>query len=427
MNTGLLLFLLLCVLMFLGIPIAVSLCMSTVIVMMFCLDVNMMSFPQKLFAGADSFPLMAVIFFMIAGELMLQGGISKRLINVAKLFLSKVRGSMALISFVACAFFGALSGSALATTAAIGGIMYPEMQEDGTYEDSFSMTVQAVGGTLGPMIPPPIPLILFGMVASCSVGALFAATIVPGIIICGAYCICGYAIMKKRNMGTRRYPRPEQKPGEKNVFLDALWALLTPVIILGGIYSGVFSPTESAAVACVYALIVGAFVYKELTISKIYNALFNAMKSSVAVMFLCTCATFFGWLLTYLGTTNDIINFLTSAISNKYIMFIIIDLIVLVAGMFVDGGTIILIVGPLVCPATAALGIDPIHLGVVFCIGIAVGNITPPFGACLFVANSLDKRIKVQKLFREVLPFCAVATLVVVILSFLEPVCTLFA
>lgn len=151
------------------------------------------------------------------------------------------------------------------------------------------------------------------------------------------------------------------------------------------------------------------------------------MKSSVAVMFLCTCATFFGWLLTYLGTTNDIINFLTSAISNKYIMFIIIDLIVLVAGMFVDGGTIILIVGPLVCPATAALGIDPIHLGVVFCIGIAVGNITPPFGACLFVANSLDKRIKVQKLFREVLPFCAVATLVVVILSFLEPVCTLFA
>lgn len=427
MNTGLLLFLLLCALMFLGIPIAVSLCMSTVIVMMFCLDVNLMSFPQKLFAGADSFPLMAVIFFMIAGELMLQGGISKRLINVAKLFLSKVRGSMALISFVACAFFGALSGSALATTAAIGGIMYPEMQADGTYEDSFSMTVQAVGGTLGPMIPPSIPLILFGMVASCSVGALFAATIVPGIIICGAYCICGYGIMRKRNMGTRQYPRPEKKPGEKNVFLDALWALLTPVIILGGIYSGVFSPTESAAVACVYALIVGTFVYKELTIRKIYNALFNAMKSSVAVMFLCTCATFFGWLLTYLGTTNTIINFLTSAISNKYIMFIIIDLIVLVAGMFVDGGTIILIVGPLVCPAAAALGIDMIHLGVVFCIGIAVGNITPPFGACLFVANSLDKHIKVQKLFREVLPFCTAATLVVVILSFLEPVCTLFA
>lgn len=427
MNTGLLLFLLLCVLMFLGVPIAVSLCMSTVAVMMFCLDVNMMSFPQKLFAGADSFPLMAVIFFMIAGELMLQGGISKRLINVAKLFMSKIRGSMALISFVACAFFGALSGSALATTAAIGGIMYPEMQEDGTYEDSFSMTVQAVGGTLGPMIPPSIPLILFGMVASCSVGSLFAATIVPGIIICGAYCACGYAIIKKRNMGTRQYTHAEKRPGEKNVFLDALWALLTPIIILGGIYSGVFSPTESAAVACVYALVVGVFVYKELTLQKIYNALFNAMKSSVAVMFLCTCATFFGWLLTYLGTTNHIINFLTSAISNKYVMFLIIDLIVLIAGMFVDGGTIILIVGPLVCPAAAMLGIDMIHLGVVFCIGIAVGNITPPFGACLFVAGSLDRRIKVQKLFREVLPFCAVATLVVVLLSFLEPVCTLFA
>lgn len=218
MNPALLLFVLLCVLMFLGIPIAVSLCMSTVAVMVFCLDVNIMSFPQKLFAGADSFPLMAVIFFMIAGELMLQGGISKRLINVCKLFLARVRGSLAIISFAACGFFGALSGSALATTAAIGGIMYPEMQEDGTYDDSFSLTVQAVGGTLGPMIPPSIPLILFGMVASCSVGSLFAATIVPGLIVCLAYCLCGYVILKKRNMGTRHYVRPEASPARKTCF-----------------------------------------------------------------------------------------------------------------------------------------------------------------------------------------------------------------
>ena len=159
-------------------------------------------------------------------------------------------------------------------------------------------------------------------------------------------------------MGTRHYVRPERKPGEKNVFLDAIWALLTPVIILGGIYSGVFSPTESAAVACVYALIVGTCIYKELTLKKIYNALFNAMKGSVAVMFLCTCATFFGWLLTYLGTTNQIINFLTETISSKLALFLIIDLIVLISGMFVDGGTIILIVGPLVCPAAAALGMS---------------------------------------------------------------------
>ena len=228
-------------------------------------------------------------------------------------------------------------------------------------------------------------------------------------------------------MGTRHYVRPERKPGEKNVFLDAIWALLTPVIILGGIYSGIFSPTESAAVACVYALIVGTCIYKELTLKKIYNALFNAMKGSVAVMFLCTCATFFGWLLTYLGTTNQIINFLTETISSKLALFLIIDLIVLISGMFVDGGTIILIVGPLVCPAAAALGISMIHLGVVFCIGIAVGNITPPFGACLFVANSLDKSIKVEKLFREVIPFCITATVVVILLTLLEPVCTLFA
>ena len=427
MGEGAILFVALCVLMLLGVPIAVSLCMSTVLVMVMVLDVNLMSFPQKLFAGADSFPLMAVIFFMVAGELMLQGGISKRLVNVAKIFLSKLRGSLALISFVTCGFFGALSGSALATTAAIGGVMYPEMKEDGTYDDSFSLTVQAVGGTLGPMIPPSIPLILYGMVASTSVGALFASTVVPGVIVCLAYCLTGYIILKKRNMGYRQYPKPARKPGEKNIFLDAIWAMLTPVIILGGIYSGVFSPTESAAVACLYAFIVGRFVYKELTLKKLFNALFNAMKSSVVVMFLCTCATFFGWALTLQGTTNLIINFLIETITNKYVMFLIIDLIVLVAGMFVDGGTIILLLVPLLYPAAAALGINLVHLGVVFCIGIAVGNVTPPFGACLFVANGLDKNVKLEAIFREVIPFCVVATLTILLLTFCPTICTLFA
>lgn len=427
MGEGAILFVALCVLMLLGVPIAVSLCMSTVLVMVMVLDVNLMSFPQKLFAGADSFPLMAVIFFMVAGELMLQGGISKRLVNVAKIFLSKLRGSLALISFVTCGFFGALSGSALATTAAIGGVMYPEMKEDGTYDDSFSLTVQAVGGTLGPMIPPSIPLILYGMVASTSVGALFASTVVPGIIVCLAYCLTGYVILKKRNMGYRQYPKPARKPGEKNIFLDAIWAMLTPVIILGGIYRGVFSPTESAAVACLYAFIVGRFVYKELTLKKLFNALFNAMKSSVVVMFLCTCATFFGWALTLQGTTNLIINFLIETITNKYVMFLIIDLIVLVAGMFVDGGTIILLLVPLLYPAAAALGINLVHLGVVFCIGIAVGNVTPPFGACLFVANGLDKNVKLEAIFREVIPFCVVATLTILLLTFCPTICTLFA
>jgi len=427
MNEGAILFILLCALMFLGVPIAVSLCLSTAVVMVAFLDVNLMSFPQKLFAGADSFPLMAVIFFMVAGELMLQGGISKRLINVAKIFLSRLRGSLALISFVACGFFGALSGSALATTAAIGGVMYPEMKQDGTYDDSFSLTVQAVGGTLGPMIPPSIPLILYGMTASASVGSLFVATIVPGIIICLVYCGVGYVILKKRDMGTRHYEKPQRKPGEKNIFLDAIWALLTPVIILGGIYSGKFSPTESAAIACLYAFLVGAFVYRELTPKKLYNALFNAMKSSVVVMFLCTCATFFGWALTLQGTTNDIVNYLTATITNKYVFFLMIDLVVLIAGMFVDGGTIILLLVPLIYTTAAHLGIDLIHLGVVFCIGIAVGNITPPFGACLFVANGLDKSVKLEKIFREVIPFCVAATITIVVLSFCEPLCTLFA
>ena len=428
MNAGLVLIISLCILMFSGIPVAVSLCAAGLITMRLCMpEVNMISFAQKLFGGLNSFPMLAIIFFMVSGELMLQGGLSKRIVNVAKVFLSKIRGALALISFVACALFGAMCGSGIATTSAIGSLMYPEMKADGTYDNSFSLACQAVGGTLGQMIPPSTPLIIYALASNASVPALFAGVLVPGITVCLAYCIVGYFVLKKRNMGTRRYEKPERKPGEKSMVVDALWALMTPVILLGGIYSGIFSPTESAAVACLYAWFVGTFIYKELPPRAFYNAMVKSVIGTAAMMFLCTSANYFGWVLTYSGESNRIVNMIITTVSSKYVFLFIVDLLILFAGMFVDAATIILLLVPLLAPAASQLGVDLIHFGVVFAVGVSVGNISPPFGTCLFVANGMQKDMPISKIYREVMPFVIVAALLTILYSYLPGFCTLFS
>lgn len=397
----------LCVFMLIGIPIAVSLGMTGIFTLiLFGGADTLQMFPQKLFVGCDSFPLLAIPFFMVAGELMLQGGISKRLVNMAKCFLYGIRGSLALITFVACAFFGALSGSPMATTAAIGKIMYPEMLEDGTYDPDFALTVQAVGGTLGPMIPPSITLVVFGTLVSASIGDMMIGTIIPGIILCLIYCITGYFLIKKGDMG-KKSVRPEK--GMLASFLDGFWALVTPLIILGGIYCGIFSPTESAAAACLYALFVGLFVYKELTLKKIIQVLVNSVFSYAGIMFLIATASFFGWVLAMEGIPQYITNALMTYVTSKYVLLLIINLVYLFLGCFVDVITIILLVVPLITPAVMALGIDPVHFGVITNIVTGIGLITPPFGACLFVASGLDKKIKIESIYRRIIPFCITA------------------
>jgi C4-dicarboxylate transporter DctM subunit len=347
---------------------------------------------------------------------MLQGGISRRLVYVANAFLSKVRGSLALISIVTCAFFGALSGSAMATTAAVGNVMYPEMLKDGTYGKDFALAVQAVGGTLGPMIPPSLPLIIYGMLANTSIAALFVGVVIPGIVMCLVYCIAGYWIMKRRNMGTAN---SSLKAPSIGVIVDALWALMTPVIILGGIYSGIFSPTESAAAASAYAFFVGKFVYRELDAKSTYRALRNATIASASVMFLVSCAMYFGWVLTIQGLPQLIAQTLISTISNKYVFLLIINVVFLIAGMFCDVAVILLLMVPIIYPAVQALGINMVHFGIIACINLSMGNITPPFGTCLFVASGIDKTVKLESLFWEVLPFCIAGVIGILITTFM--------
>lgn len=406
----------LCVLMVIGIPIAVSLGMTGIITLVAFGNVEgLQMFPQKLFVGSDSFPLLAIPFFMVAGELMLQGGISNRLVAMAKCFLYGLRGSLALIGFVASAFFGALSGSPMATTAAIGKIMYPEMLKDGTYDKDFALAAQAVGGTLGPMIPPSITLIIFGTLANASIGDMMIGTLVPGLLLCLIYCVTGYFLIKKSGMATNSV-KPEK--GKLASFLDGFWALITPLIILGGIYSGVFSPTESAAAACLYALIIGTFVYKELTLKKVYQALVNAFRSYSAIMFLIACASFFGWALTMQGIPQFITSSLMETVTNKYVLLLLINLVFLFLGCFVDVITIIILVVPLVVPVVAHLSIDMVHFGVITNIVTGIGLITPPFGANLFVASGLDKTIKLEGIYKRILPFCLAAIVGGLIITF---------
>lgn len=407
---------LLCLLMVIGIPIAVSLGMTGIITLVaFGNAESLQMFPQRLFVGSDSFPLLAIPFFMVAGELMLQGGISKRLVNMAKCFLYGVRGSLALIGFVASAFFASLSGSPMATTAAIGKIMYPEMLEDGTYDKDFALAVQAVGGTLGPMIPPSITLIVFGTIANASIGDMMIGTIIPGIIICLIYCLTGYLIIKKNGMATN-IVKPEK--GMLASFFSGFWALVTPLIILGGIYTGIFSPTESAAAACFYALIIGTFVYKELTLKKIFTALLNSFQSYSSIMFLIACASFFGWALTMQGIPQYITNTLMETVTDKYVLLLLINFVFLFLGCFVDVITIIILVVPLVVPVVMHLGIDMVHFGVITNIVTGVGLISPPFGACLFVASGIDKSIKLESLYKRILPFCVSAAIGGLIITF---------
>ncbi|HCL80491.1 MAG TPA: C4-dicarboxylate ABC transporter permease [Synergistaceae bacterium] len=392
-----------CLFMLLGVPIAVSMGMAAVLALLLEGEINLIVLPQKLFVGSDSFPLMAIIFFMVAGELMLQGGISKRLVSLAKKFLSELRGSLTLITFVTCAFFGALSGSALATTAAIGSVMYPEMLKDDAYEKDFALSVQAVGGTLGTMIPPSIPLVLYGALANTSVGDLFIYIIIPGILICFLYCITGYFVIVKRGMAKKHNVVKEENSSK--AISESVWALLTPVIILGGIYSGIFSPTESAAVACGYAFFVGMFIYKELTLRTLFKAVLNATIASAAIMFLITCATFFGWVLTIQGFPQRITTLLTDFIHSKMMFLLFINIVFLIAGMFVDISTTLLLIIPLVLPIALKLDVNLTHLGIIAGINLSLGTITPPFGGCLFVASGLDKTVKLESIYREVMPF----------------------
>ncbi len=398
-----------------GVPIAFSLGLTCILAILVSDRIPLMIFTQRMFTATDSFPLMAIIFFVIAGELMLQGGISKRLVRVASSLLGWLRGSMAFISVVTCAFFGAISGSALATTAAIGSVMFPEMVERG-YKDDFSATIQAAGGTLGILIPPSIPLVIYGVLTGVSIGDLFIAVIPAGILTMLLYMAFAYATVVHEGMAPKEM-NPE-KIGVWESFKDAIWGLLTPVIILGGIYSGVFTPTESAVVASIYALIIGVFVYKELSREKFYKAMGNSAVVSASIMVIIATATLFGWIMTNQNIPVIVSKAIINLTDSKIVFLLLVNIIYLVAGMFMETSTIILLLVPLFLPVALQLGVDSLHFGIITILNLSLGLVTPPFGAALFVASGISK-VSIERIYFRILPFILAGIISIAMITYM--------
>lgn len=396
-----------------GLPIAVVLALSALAGLLFGADIPLTVIPQRMFTAASSFPLMAIPFFMIAGALMEGGGISRRLINLANTLMGATTGGLALVAILTCMFFAAISGSGPATVAAIGSIMIPAMVRAG-YDISFSSAIMAAAGSIGIIIPPSIPMVTYGVVGGVSIGAMFLGGFVPGIIYGGALMAVAYLISKQRGyIGTGVFSVKALVIALK----DALWALLMPVIILGGIYGGVFTPTEAACVAVFYGLIIGLFVYRELSIKALPKLLVNSAVSTSIVMLIISTASVFGWILAAEQIPDRVAQAFIEFSTNPTIILLLINVLLLVAGCFMETNAIIIILAPIFLPLVTQIGIDPIHFGVIMIVNTAIGQVTPPLGVNLFVACGISK-ITLESISKAVLPLLAAMIIALAVITF---------
>ncbi|MBQ9663422.1 MAG: TRAP transporter large permease [Oscillospiraceae bacterium] len=376
------------ILLFLGVPIAICLGIAAAVTMAVTGNMQYLAaVPTRMFTQLDNTTLMAVPFFILAGNIMAEGGISDRLIGFFELLLKRLPGRLACISVVASGFFRAISGSNPATVAAIGGITAPRMIQKG-YPPEKAAAIAASSGTLGVVIPPSIPMVTYAVTAGVSIISMFAAGWVPGIMLIVGLCIAN-AIMCKQydSVDATKYPVKEYFIRFKDAFL----ALLMPVIILGGIYGGIFTPTESAAVACVYALIVSCFVFKELNLKQLYKIFKDSCISSAVVLFVVGMSAPFAWYMTSENIPTMISTAVMSTFSNKFVILLAMNLLLLFLGCFLETQSIILLVTPILLPMATALGVSPVALGLIIIVNTSIGMITPPMAVNLFVATGICK------------------------------------
>ncbi|WP_270420454.1 TRAP transporter large permease [Acidaminococcus massiliensis] len=404
----------------LGVPISFALGLVSLGALSYQ-DFNLLIVIQRMFGGVDSIALIAIPLFMLSGELMFRGGMSKRLVDFADTLLGHFPSGLAMVSILACMFFAAITGSAIAATAAIGGIMIPLMKEKG-YDYTFSAPLLACGGSIGPIIPPSIPLLVYGTLANVSVGALFIGGIIPGILMGIGLMIYCYIIGKKRHYVGR------EKAASFHEILstgkDTVLALFMPIIIIGGIMSGIFTPTESGAVAVFYSLVVSVFIYHEMDWKTFWEALVNSAKSSGQVLVVVACASLFTWVITVNQVPQSVTAFLQQAIHNKYMLLLVINIILLIAGTFIDTTSAIVIFAPLFIPLVKAMGIDLIHFGMIIAVNLTIGMCTPPLGVCLFVSGSIAK-ISLKEQMHDLVPMLGVLLVVLLLVTYV-PELTLF-
>lgn len=394
-----------------SIPVAISIALASIFGITFFSNLPLLVVPQKMFTGLDSFPLMAVPFFILAGNLMTKGGVSHRLVDFAKSIVGGMQGGLASTTVVACMIFAAISGSSIATTFAIGSILIPAMLRHG-YPVSMASSIQASSAELGVIIPPSVPLILFAVSTETSITQLFLAGIAPGLLVSIALIVMVQIWCRVKGYG--KEDSNERIPLIPS-FVKAFWALLMPIIILGGIYGGIFTPTEAAAVAVVYALFLGLFIYKEMRLNDLPEIFRTAAVTSGAVMLIISAASLFSFLVSLSGMPNAIGAWAQTAFDASWSFLLAINVLLFFVGMFIETSAAILVLAPILTPVAITFGIDPVHFGIVVVVNLALGMFTPPLGVNLFAAAQVAD-IQVQRMFKSlVLPVGTVISMLMVI------------
>lgn len=396
----------------LGVPVAFSLCLSVASILIFFMDKPLVMITQIMFSGIDSFSFMAVPFFMLAGSFMSAGGVTTRLVQFSQALVGSFTGGLAQTVSVSGCFFAAISGSSAATTAALGTTMVREMEKKG-YSRDWATGVVASSGVVGIVIPPSITMVVYGVIADTSIGDLFIGGFIPGIMMGASMMLVSWYMAKKCGI------QPEGKFSFAKLataFKESFFALMTPVIIIGGIYGGIFTPTEAAAVAAVYGIFVGLFIYKELKFKDFPQIIFQAVIGTTMIMLLVGAANVFGWLLTSLQIPHRLGEFVVSIITSPIMFLMALNILLLIAGTMVNASAAVVILTPIFLPVAKTLGIDPLFFGVIMVVNLAIGCITPPVGLDLFVASAITK-VPIERVMIASLPYLGALLVTLVILT----------
>jgi len=404
--------------LFMGIPIAFSLGISSLIFLFMLHAVPLTVIPQRFFSAIDSFTLLAIPFFILAGQLMNKTGITKSLVKFADILIGRLRGGLAQVNILASIFFAGLTGAGVADTSALGSILIPAMEEQG-FTPEYSAAITASSSVIGPIIPPSIIMVTFGSIMGISVGSLFAAGIIPGIVVGAGLMVLAYIIAVKDN-----HPYRKEKVKRKEAiatFKDAIYSLIMPLIIVGGIFSGIFTPTESAAIAVAYALFVGFVVFRSLTIKDLIDSLVSSAVTTSVIILIMGLANVFGWSLAIQKIPQALATLITGMHLSKIGFLILVNFFLLFMGMIMETGANAILLGPILMPLAMSYGINPLHFSLIMLVNLNIGLATPPLGVCLFVACPIAK-ISMEQISKSIFPFILMEILVLFLITFVPEI-----
>jgi len=403
-------------LLVLGVPFAVALGLCTLTALLVA-DIDLMVLPQMMLGGTQSFSLLAIPFFMLAGEIMTRGGLSQRIINVADVLVRHLRGGLGHVTIVAAAIFAAISGSAPATTAAVGSILIPAMVERG-FSKPFATALAVSAGVLGPIIPPSIAAVIWAVIAETSIAQLFVAGVIPGLLMIVGFMVVTWWYAKRHDIPAQ----PRASWSEiATAFKQGIWALLAPLLVLGGIYTGVFTPTEAGVVSCFYAIIVGVFIERRIRLSDLGGIIISAARTSGMIMFIIAASSGFGWLIAQERLAVRAAEFLVTGISEPWMVLIVLNVAIVIACAVMDEIAIMVILGPMFIAIAQRIGMDSIQFGTIIVTNVAMGMAIPPIGYCLFVGMAISK-LSLGAISKAIWPLLVVMFIVLGLVSFVPAI-----